>query len=212
MHTRRQYDAAFDTCQAIFRDKAADYGTSWRVFRPASLTDQLFIKAQRIRTLEETGENRVGESIADEFRAIVNYAVIAGIQLARGWDANADLSAEQATALYRTERQAITALMEAKNHDYGEAWRDMRTTSFTDMILTKLLRVKQIEGNDGRTRISEGVGAHYRDMANYALFALIQMAEQQEGGASKDGPSDAASPHAAQAPAASEKAKARPDS
>lgn len=180
MHTRRQYDAAFDQCQGIFRTKAADYGTSWRVFRPASLTDQLFIKAQRIRTLEETGENRVGESIADEFRAIVNYAVIAGIQLARGWDANQELSADEALDLYSTERQAITELMEAKNHDYGEAWRDMRTTSFTDMILTKLLRVKQIEGNDGRTIVSEGVGAHYRDMANYALFALIQMAEQQQ--------------------------------
>lgn len=182
-HTLQQYDAAFLACREIFAHKARDYGTSWRVFRPASLTDQLFIKAQRIRTLEETGVNRVGEGIADEFRAIVNYAVIAGIQLHRGWDDADELPEAEALALYDRERDAIRALMQAKNHDYGEAWRGMRVTSFTDMILTKLLRVKRIEANGGRTAVSEGVGSHYRDMANYALFALIQLSEAPDAGA-----------------------------
>ena len=178
MDTPRQYDDAFAACRDIFRHKVHDYGTSWRILRPSSLTDQLYIKAQRIRTLEETGTRKVDEGIDGEFQAIVNYSVIAGIQLELGWGDQEDLPEERALALYDAERHTIQALMEAKNHDYGEAWREMRVTSFTDMILTKLLRVKQIEGNDGRTRISEGIASHYRDMANYALFALIKLAEK----------------------------------
>ncbi len=177
METDQQYARAFDQCREIFRSKVRDYGCSWRVLRPTSLTDQLYIKAQRIRTLEQSAVRLVDEGVEDEFRAIVNYAVIAGIQLKRGWDDERDLEEEEALQLYDLERAQIQAIMEAKNHDYGEAWRDMRISSFTDMILVKLLRVKQIEANNGKTYASEGIESHYRDMANYALFALIKGGE-----------------------------------
>lgn len=188
METARQYSRAFAECREIFRQKVRDYGCSWRIMRPSSVTDQLYIKAQRIRTLEQGVVQRVPESIEGEFQAIVNYAVIAGIQLQRGWMEERELSEEEATALYDREKAAIQALMEAKNNDYGEAWRDMRISSFTDLILVKLLRVKQIEANDGRTLISEGIESHYRDMANYALFALIQLAEGKSAGQTKTDP------------------------
>jgi hypothetical protein len=177
LDTTLQYAQAFDQCREIFRSKVHDYGCSWRILRPSSLTDQLYIKAQRIRNLEQGATARVEDSIDSEFQAIVNYAVIAGIQLRRGWDDERELSEEEALRWYDQERQHIQELMEAKNHDYGEAWRDMRVSSFTDLILVKLLRVKQIEANNGVTRVSEGVESHYRDMANYAIFALIKRQE-----------------------------------
>ena len=144
LDTAQQYARAFNQCREIFRSKVRDYGCSWRVLRPSSLTDQLYIKAQRIRTLEQSAVRLVDEGIEGEFQAIVNYAVIAGIQLQRGWKDERDLSEKEALSLYDAEQSQIQALMEAKNHDYGEAWRDMRVSSFTDMILVKLLRVKQI--------------------------------------------------------------------
>ncbi len=183
MDTTQQYNRVFDACRDIFLHKVRDYGCSWRVLRPTSLTDQLYIKAQRIRTLEQSQVRLVDEGIEPEFQAIVNYAVIAGIQLQRGWTDERELSETEALRLYDAERSAIQVLMEAKNHDYGEAWRDMRVSSFTDLILVKLLRVRQIEANSGKTRISEGVESHYRDMANYALFALIRLGEQEAAGA-----------------------------
>ncbi len=185
LETDLQYQQAFDQCREIFRSKVHDYGCSWRVLRPSSLTDQLYIKAQRIRTLEQNTVRKVDEGIEGEFQAIVNYAVIAGIQLQRGWDPESELTEAEALHLYDREQEAIRSLMQAKNHDYGEAWRDMRVSSFTDLILVKLLRVRQIESNKGLTRVSEGVDSHYRDMVNYALFALIKLAEEPN----KDGES-----------------------
>jgi hypothetical protein len=186
LDTTQQYNRVFDGCRDIFLHKVRDYGCSWRVLRPTSLTDQLYIKAQRIRTLEQSRVRLVDEGIESEFQAIVNYAVIAGIQLQRGWSDERELDEAEALRLYDAERAGIQALMEAKNHDYGEAWRDMRVSSFTDMILVKLLRVKQIEANSGQTRISEGADSHYRDMANYALFALIRLGEQEEKSAKQN--------------------------
>jgi len=152
-----------------------DYGTAWRILRASSLTDQLFIKAQRIRTIQETNENRVGERVEDEFIAIVNYCVMALIQLQKGEKLPMELPAETALKLYDETTQEAHDLMMKKNHDYGEAWRDMRVSSLTDLILMKILRVKQIEDNQGKTVISEGVDANYYDMLNYAVFALIHL-------------------------------------
>ncbi|MBC8047301.1 MAG: DUF1599 domain-containing protein, partial [Fimbriimonadaceae bacterium] len=149
------------------------------ILRPQSLTDQIFIKAQRIRTLEQSGIKKVNESIDDEYRGIINYALIALIQLELGDDENYSVDEEKALSLYNKHIKKIKALMEAKNHDYGEAWRDMRIRSFTDLILMKLLRVKQIEENNGKTIISEGIDSHYMDIVNYAVFALIKLKEQQ---------------------------------
>lgn len=173
-----QYNTAFDSAQEIFEKKTQDYGTSWRVFRIRSITDQLYIKAKRIRTIDEKGEQRVDDSIASEFMACVNYGVIGLIQLELPEDAPLDLDLDRVKELYQAKRKQITDLMLAKNHDYGEAWRDMRISSYTDMILTKLHRVKQIEENDGQTLISEGIDGHYCDIVNYALFALIKFSEQ----------------------------------
>lgn len=178
--TSNQYDAVVDTCRAIFMQKITDYGTSWRVLRPTSLTDQIFIKAQRIRTLEEKGVSKVGEGIEDEFRGIINYAVIALIQLQLTDKDPMNLSPERTLDLYNTIINGVKKLMMNKNHDYGEAWRDMRVSSFTDLILMKLLRVKQIEENDGVTLISEGIDSHYMDMINYSVFALIKISEHEE--------------------------------
>lgn len=177
--TSRQYDAVIDVCRAIFLKKIKDYGTSWRILRPMSLTDQIFIKAQRIRTLEQTGVSRVGEGIEDEFRGIINYAVIALIQIDLSDQAPLNLSAERSLELYNARINTVKQLMMNKNHDYGEAWRDMRVSSFTDLILMKLLRVKQIEENDGITLISEGIDSHYMDMINYSVFALIKLTEYE---------------------------------
>ncbi len=177
-HTLDQYDTQFELCRKIFVAKSKDYGTSWRVMRNRSITDQLFIKAQRIRTLEETGVSKVGDGCEGEFRAIVNYGVIALIQLDFPPQSNDyELSTDLAEEYYDVEAIKVREVMIAKNHDYGEAWRDMRISSFTDLILTKLLRIKQIEDNCGQTEVSEGFEGHYTDIINYALFALIRLNE-----------------------------------
>lgn len=174
-NTLSQYDEQLEHCKQIFINKSKDYGTSWRIMRPKSITDQLFIKAQRIRTLEEKGITLVGDGIEDEFKALVNYGLMALIQLHHKPTVEAtDLSADDAKKLYEEQAHVVRQIMIAKNHDYGEAWRDMRVSSFTDLILTKLLRIKQIENNAGKTIISEGLDGHYTDIINYAIFALIR--------------------------------------
>ena len=175
VHTANQFDQVISHCRSLFIKKTRDYGTAWRILRTTSLTDQIFIKAQRIRTLEEKGTSKVGEGIDDEFVGIINYAVMALIQMQLSEAASNELSEVEATSCY-DEQVAITkSLMLNKNHDYGEAWRDMRVSSFTDLILMKLLRIKQIEDNKGMTLVSEGIDSGYRDILNYAVFALIQL-------------------------------------
>ena len=168
-----EFTNVITNCREIFTAKTKDYGTAWRVLRPTSLTDQLFIKANRIKTIQETGVNQVGESIEGEFKAIVNYCVIALIQLNETDLVELELDLNQATLLYDRYMNSAIELMKKKNHDYGEAWRDMRVSSLTDLILMKILRIKQIEDNNGQTSISEGIDANYYDMLNYAVFALI---------------------------------------
>ena len=177
--TTQQYDAALEKCESLFRKKTADYGTAWRILRTSSLTDQIFIKASRIRTLQEVSESKVDEGIVPEFIGIVNYSLMALIQCELLEDHPLELETEEANQLFRKAAETTRDLMLRKNHDYGEAWRDMRVSSLTDLILMKLLRVKQIEDNDGKTVVSEGVDANYMDMANYALFALILLAEEE---------------------------------
>ena len=174
-----QYKEVIESCREIFTKKAKDYGTSWRILRVSSLTDQILIKAQRIRTIQETGVNKVGEDVEDEFIAIVNYCAIGLIQLELG-ASNNEISVEEAIKSYDQKTTQAFELMEKKNHDYGEAWRDMRVSSLTDMIMMKIMRTKQIEDNDGATIISEGIDANYLDMLNYAVFALIKMNEQKK--------------------------------
>lgn len=176
-NTSAQYDTQITLCRDVFAKKTKDYGTAWRVLRPKSLTDQLFIKAQRIKTLEEAETRKVDEGIEPEYIGLINYAVMGLIQMKLASDTRLELTEKEALALYDTEVAAIKALMIAKNHDYGEAWRDMRVSSFTDLILMKLLRIKQIEDNKGKTIISEGIDAGYMDIVNYSVFALIQMSE-----------------------------------
>jgi hypothetical protein len=178
--TEVQYTKVITICKEIYSKKTKDYGTSWRILRPSSLTDQLFIKAQRIRTIQETGENKVGETVDGEFMAIVNYCIMALIQLSETELKELDLSESQAINLYEKYANEAFQLMKKKNHDYGEAWRDMRVSSLTDLILTKILRVKQIEDNKGNTIISEGIDANYYDMLNYAVFALIHLTQNEE--------------------------------
>ncbi len=173
--TNIAYSKVIEICKEIYSKKTKDYGTAWRILRTSSLTDQIFIKAQRIRTIQETGENRVGENIEDEFVAIVNYCIMALIQCNEKELAMMELPAELAIELYDKYAKQAFDLMEKKNHDYGEAWRDMRVSSLTDLILMKLLRVKQIEDNQGETLISEGIDANYFDMLNYAVFSLIHL-------------------------------------
>jgi hypothetical protein len=174
-NTSQQYDAAISICKDIFLKKMKDYGTAWRNLRPTSLTDQIFIKAQRIKSIEEKGTQKVGDDIKGEYVGIINYCVMALIQLEMGNDPRLELPAAEVEALYNKEVQLTKALMLDKNHDYGEAWRDMRISSLTDLILMKIFRVKQIEDNKGQTIISEGVDANYRDMINYAVFAMIRL-------------------------------------
>ncbi len=174
-NTATEYTNIINVCRDIFSKKTKDYGTAWRILRPSSLTDQIFIKAQRIRTIQETGENKVGEKVEDEFIAIINYCVMALIQLKESELEELELPAELAIELYEKYIQEAYDLMEKKNHDYGEAWRDMRVSSLTDLILMKILRVKQIEDNSGKTIISEGIDANYFDMLNYAVFSLIHL-------------------------------------
>tara|TARA_B110000285_G_scaffold232237_1_gene302842 strand:+ start:11428 stop:11979 length:552 start_codon:yes stop_codon:yes gene_type:complete len=175
--TNTQYTNVINVCRDIFSKKTKDYGTAWRILRPSSLTDQLFIKASRIRTIQETGENKVGENIEDEFVAIVNYCIMAIIQLVEKELTEFELPSGQAEELYDKYAKEAYELMQRKNHDYGEAWRDMRISSLTDLILQKIYRVKQIEDNSGNTIISEGIDANYFDMLNYSVFALVLMEE-----------------------------------
>ncbi len=176
--TLQQYDSALAKCRDIFHKKTKDYGTAWRILRPTSLTDQLYIKAERIRSIEETGENKVGESIEGEYIALVNYSIMAIIQLKLSREEGLDLEISVAMNWYDNTMEITRNLMIKKNHDYGEAWRNMRISSITDIILQKLLRVKQIEDNKGKTLISEGLDANYMDIINYALFALIRLSEK----------------------------------
>jgi hypothetical protein len=176
--TNKEYANVINVCRDIFSKKTKDYGTAWRVLRPSSLTDQIFIKAQRIRTLQETGENKVGESAEDEFKAIINYCIMAIIQLRETSLTELEVEPSIADALYEKYANEAYELMAKKNHDYGEAWRSMRVSSLTDLILMKLLRVKQIEDNEGATIISEGIDANYFDMLNYAVFSLILSTEK----------------------------------
>lgn len=173
--TSQQYDAAIARCKDIFLKKMKDYGTAWRNLRPRSLTDQIFIKAQRIKSIEEKGTQKVQDDIAGEYIGIINYCLIALIQLEMKEDARMDLPYAEVETLYLGYIDRTKQLMEDKNHDYGEAWRDMRVSSLTDLILMKVFRVKQIEDNEGKTIISEGVDANYMDMINYAVFALIRL-------------------------------------
>lgn len=176
-NTSQQYDASIAICRDIFAKKLKDYGTSWRMFRIPSITDQVFIKAQRIRTIEETGTQKIGDDIRGEYIGIVNYSVIALIQMELANDKRMQLPVDETQKLYDKYAKEAKELMEKKNHDYGEAWREMRVSSLTDMILTKLVRIKQIEDNDGATVISEGIDANYFDIINYAIFALIRLSE-----------------------------------
>lgn len=176
-NTSKQYDVVVEECRSLFIKKMSDYGSAWRILRLPSLTDQIFIKAQRIRQLQENTERKIDEGEKSEFIGIINYSIMALIQLELGVVEKPDLNTEQATSLYDTHIKATKELMENKNHDYGEAWREMRVSSLTDLILQKLLRVKQIENNQGKTLVSEGIDANYQDMINYAIFALIHHSE-----------------------------------
>ncbi|GGC45925.1 hypothetical protein GCM10011386_42740 [Parapedobacter defluvii] len=175
MDTSAQYDRIITHCQQLFEKKTADYGTAWRIMRLPSITDQLYIKAQRIRTLEEKRVSRVGDGVQEEYVGIVNYCVIAIMQLSLTGNGNENLPLAEVIEKYNQVVTETKELMFAKNHDYGEAWREMRLTSLTDLILTKIYRVKQIENNEGLTVVSEGVKANYQDMLNYAVFALIKL-------------------------------------
>ena len=175
--TTEQYTKVISSCREIFSKKTKDYGTAWRILRASSLTDQLFIKAQRIRTLQETGESLVGEGVYEEFQAIVNYCIMALIQLEHKELSELELGEQRALTFYDHYAHEAFELMQRKNHDYGEAWRDMRVSSLTDLILMKILRVKQIEDNQGKTIMSEGIDANYFDMLNYAVFSLIHLSE-----------------------------------
>jgi hypothetical protein len=176
-NTSNQYDSVVEQCRNLFTKKMSDYGSAWRILRLPSLTDQIFIKAQRIRQLQENDVRKVDEGEKSEFIGIINYSIMALIQLELGVVENPDLSSEEATELYNKHMTITKELMENKNHDYGEAWRDMRVSSLTDLIIQKLLRVKQIEDNEGKTLVSEGIDANYQDMVNYAVFAMIHLNE-----------------------------------
>ncbi|MFD1316756.1 DUF1599 domain-containing protein [Namhaeicola litoreus] len=177
--TSQQYDAVINECRELFVKKMKDYGSSWRILRLPSLTDQIFIKAQRIRQLQESGIKKVEEDEVSEFKGIINYSLMALIQLKIGVVDQPDLGLDDSLTLYDEQVKMTKALMENKNHDYGEAWREMRLSSLTDLILQKLLRVKQIENNQGKTIASEGIDANYQDMVNYAVFALILLSENK---------------------------------
>ena len=176
-NTSNQYDSVVEQCRNLFTKKMSDYGSAWRILRLPSLTDQIFIKAQRIRQLQENDVRKVDEGEKSEFIGIINYSIMALIQLELGVVENPDLSSEEATELYNKHMTITKELMENKNHDYGEAWRDIRVSSLTDLIIQKLLRVKQIEDNEGKTLVSEGIDANYQDMINYAVFAMIHLNE-----------------------------------
>ncbi|MBP3714874.1 MAG: DUF1599 domain-containing protein [Phocaeicola sp.] len=173
--TNQQFEEVIAICRELFIKKLKDYGASWRIMRPTSLTDQIFIKAKRIRTLETTGVAMVDEGIRSELIGIINYGIIALIQLEKGYADTVDILPKEAVDLYDKYAQRALDLMKAKNHDYNEAWRDMRMSSYTDFILTKISRTKEIESNNGATIVSEGVDANYLDMINYAVFGMIKI-------------------------------------
>lgn len=173
--TKQQFEHVITICRDLFANKLKDYGASWRILRPQSVTDQIFIKAKRIRSLEEKGTSLINEGIQSEFIGIVNYGIIGLIQLELGYADDVDLDKEQVMVLYDKYMTETKELMYAKNHDYDEAWRSMRVSSYTDLILTKIYRTKQIEENDGKTIVSEGIDANYMDMINYSLFGLIKL-------------------------------------
>lgn len=176
--TLKQYDEVIKTCRSLFKNKMNDYGSAWRILRLPSLTDQIFIKAQRIRSLQQNKKRKVDEGAASEFMGIINYSLMALVQIEKGVVDQPDLSLEEAVKLYDEKVTITRQLMLDKNHDYGEAWRDMRVSSLTDLILQKLLRVKQIENNQGKTIASEGIDANYQDMINYSVFALIHLSNE----------------------------------
>ncbi len=171
--TLQQFDQIMSSCREIFLNKHQDYGSSWRIFRPSSLTDQLFIKAKRLRSIEEKGVQLVDDPLDGEYKGLINYSILAIIQLRLPADNGLELNPEEVAALYDTEVRGTRTLLEKKNHDYGEVWRELRLTSITDLILAKLLRIRQIEDNHGRTLVSEGQEGNFRDIINYAVFALI---------------------------------------
>jgi hypothetical protein len=177
--TLKQYDEAISECRELFLKKMKDYGSAWRVLRPTSITDQIFIKAQRIRSIDDKGTQKVDEGIKPEYIGIINYSVMGLIQLTLKEDTGINMDIQYATGLYDQFISKAKNLMEDKNHDYSEAWRDMRISSLTDIILMKILRIKQIEDNKGKTFVSEGVDANYLDMINYSVFALIKLTEQE---------------------------------
>ena len=174
-NTQKEYHEVVSKCRALFEKKMNDYGAAWRILRLPSLTDQIFIKAQRIRSLQTNTIRKVDEGQESEFIGIINYSLMALIQIEKGVTDQSDLDLKSALELYDRQSKVVFELMLNKNYDYGEAWRDMRISSLTDLILQKLLRVKQIEENDGRTIVSEGIGANYYDMINYAIFAMIHL-------------------------------------
>jgi hypothetical protein len=178
-NTLTQYQSVVARCKDLYVKKAKDYGTSWRVLRPISIVDQVYIKAWRIRQIQELGQQKIGDSIESEFVGIVNYGIIALIQSSIPPDASTELSADEAKQWYELKAKEIEDLMQQKNHDYGEAWRDMSQPSFVDLILVKLLRIKQILANDGQTIVSEGIDANFCDIVNYAIFALIKIEEER---------------------------------
>jgi len=179
-NTNEQYEQVIEECRSLFLKKMGDYGTAWRILRTSSLTDQIYIKANRIRSIEIKGISKVDEGIKPEFIGIVNYSVMALIQLELGTGEELDMAKDKVQTLYEKYFYSARDLMLDKNHDYGEAWRNMRISSLTDIILMKLLRVKQIEDNDGKTDVSEGLDANYNDIINYSVFALIKIAEDKE--------------------------------
>lgn len=180
-NTDLQYDVIIRSCKEIFLKKANDYGTAWRVLRTISIVDQIFIKAQRIRTIQERGKQKVADDISAEFKGIINYAIIGLIQLQLTVDDPEEMAIENISAMFDAKAGIAKELMEDKNHDYGEAWRSMSQESFVDLILMKLQRIRQILINDGKTIISEGIDANYLDIVNYAVFALILMSEVETG-------------------------------
>ncbi len=175
--TEGQYDTVVSECRELFAKKLKDYGSAWRILRLPSLTDQIYIKAQRIRSIEDKGTQKVSDGIHGEFIGILNYSVMALFQIEMGVAEQPDLNVEEALTAFDRQMEVVKNLMMAKNHDYGEAWREMRISSLTDLILQKLLRIKQIEDNAGLTLVSEGIDANYHDMINYSAFALIKLKE-----------------------------------
>jgi hypothetical protein len=175
--TNAQFETAIGECRELFSKKLHDYGASWRILRPSSLTDQLFIKAKRIRQLEITGLSLVGEGIRPEFIGLINYGIVGLIQLEKGFADTVDITADEAMNLYDQHAREALELMKRKNHDYDEAWRGMRVSSYTDLILTKIERVKEMEDLAGNTLVSEGIDANYMDIINYAVFGLIKLTE-----------------------------------